>query len=68
MMDDILEKFPIMSVLALIFVAVGAYLTLTDTLTYTEYLTETMKVLIGLGVVGGVRVADKYRKDNSADL
>jgi hypothetical protein len=66
MIDNVLEKFPLMSVLALIFVGVGAYLTLTDTITYTEYLEDTMKVLIGLGVVGAVRVADKVRKDNTA--
>ncbi len=68
MIDDFLEKFPLMSVLALIFVGVGAYLTLTNVLTYAEYLEDTMKVLIGLGVVGAVRVADKARKDNNASL
>ena len=65
-MDDLLERIPVMSLLALIFVGVSAYLTLTDTITYAEYLDETMKVLIGLGIVGAVRVADKARKDNSA--
>jgi len=68
MIDTLLEKFPLMSVLSLIFVIVGAVLTLNDTITYAEYLEDTMKVLLGLGVVGAVRVADKARKDNASSL
>lgn len=67
-MDAALEKFPLTSVIALAFVLVGGYLALTGEIDYGEYLTKTGIALAGLGVVGGTRVLDKWRKDGRADL
>lgn len=68
MIDDLLERLPVTSIAALAFILVGGILTLNDTIEWGQYLDDTMKVLIGLGVIGAVRVADKARKDRTSDL
>lgn len=67
-MDEKLESFPLTSFFAVVYILLGVFLCVTNDLTYSEYLDSTWKVLLGLGVVGAVRVADKHRKQRNGDI
>lgn len=54
-MIDLLNRIPLTSILAVVFVGVGAILTLAGTLEYGEYLEQSGIALAGLGVIGIAR-------------
>lgn len=67
-MDESLSKFPLMSVAAIGYLLVGGFLAVTGKISYQDYLDSSAVILPGLGVVGGVRVIDKWRKQNNGDI
>lgn len=63
-----LSKIPLMSIIAIAVIIVGAVKVIGGDLTYEGFLNEVWKFLIGIGVIGGVRVADKVRMFRDGQL
>lgn len=67
-MDESLNNFPLTSVAFVAVLLVGAFLVVTGSLSYEEWLKYTGIATPGFAAVGGVRVLDKWRKQTNGDI